>query len=119
MAFRRCGRPAAVLGLNHDGLRRAKLADATIEALERAHKLLFASEFDVPLALDRIAADATTEEERHLVSFVQQSRQRDPKRGLCQAPRRHHQPGLGAEFDDRLAAEEAETLLGATQARGT
>ena len=33
-------------------------------------------------------------------------------RGLCQPPRRHHQRGLAAELDDRLAAEEATTLLG-------
>jgi len=106
------GRPAAVLGLNGEGLRRAEIPDAIREQLKRAYRVLFRSELDLPAALDQVEADATSDEERHLVAFIRASRVGDHARGICQAPRRHHQPGLDAELDDRLAAEEATALLG-------
>lgn len=105
------GRPASLLKLNSQGLRRAGFSDQVREALKRAYKRLFRPGLDLPAALDAIEASATTVEERQLVDFIRASR-RGARRGHCHPPRRHHQPGLDAELDERLATEEATTLLG-------
>ena len=107
------GRPAAVVGLNKEGLKRANIPTPVREALKTAYKLLFRSEMDIAQALDVIAASATSQEERHLVEFIRKSRQGPKARGICTAPRRHAQPGLEADGDeDGLATEEATSLLG-------
>lgn len=105
------GRPAAVMGLNTTSIERAGVSEASQEALKAAFRLLFRSESDIAAAIDEIEANATTDEERLLVQFVRVSRDEN-HRGICRNPRKHIQPGLEPELDDRLATEEATTLAG-------
>ncbi len=105
------GRPAAVLGLNLVAIGRSGMPDDMRESLKRAYRLLFRSDLEITAALDEISAQATTDEERRLVEFVHTSRDEN-HRGICRNPRKHIQPGLEPEIDDRLATEEATTLAG-------
>ncbi len=71
------GYPAAVFGLNNEGLRRAEVK----EALHKAFRLLFKSGLSMPHAIDRVVAEVPQcREVAHLVEFIRQS-----KRGVCRA----------------------------------
>jgi UDP-N-acetylglucosamine acyltransferase len=110
------GRPAAVLGLNVAGIDRAGLNGETRRVLEQVFNLLFRSDCDIATALAQIDAGATTDAERRVVEFVRIARD-EQHRGICRNPRKHIQPGLEPEIDDRLANEEAVTLLALTDSQ--
>jgi UDP-N-acetylglucosamine acyltransferase len=65
-------------GLNLVGLRRAGFDAPRIQALKLAYRLLYRSHLKLDEALDRLLAEAPTDETAHLVSFIRAS-----KRGIC------------------------------------
>jgi UDP-N-acetylglucosamine acyltransferase len=65
-------------GLNLVGLRRAGFKPEQISKLKTAYRLLYRSGLKLAEALERIEAEAASEETAHLVAFVRAS-----KRGIC------------------------------------
>ncbi len=80
-----------VHGTNVVGLRRAGFGPERIAAIRRAVAALFARPVHLGRALDRLEAEAQTDDVRHLIAFIRAS-----KRGVCVAPRRTR-----ADVDDR------------------
>ena len=73
------GYPAAVFGLNNEGLRRAGISAESKDALHKAFRLLFKSGLSMPHAIERVVKEVPQcPEVAHLVEFIQQS-----KRGVC------------------------------------
>jgi UDP-N-acetylglucosamine acyltransferase len=68
----------AAKGLNLVGLRRSGMPRERIAALKRAYMLLYRSRLSLKEALERIEREVATEEARHFVEFIRQS-----KRGIC------------------------------------
>ena len=69
------GHPLRIIGLNAVGLRRRGFSAGAQRALRQAHRLLFQSRLNVSQALDRIRTEIDqTEEVRHLIRFVEDSR---------------------------------------------
>jgi UDP-N-acetylglucosamine acyltransferase len=82
------GRPADVLEVNAQGLRRAGLKPSSRAAVRRAYKLLYRANLNVSQALEAIAADIAPDPEvAYLVTFMQRikggasGRQDDRPRG--------------------------------------
>lgn len=84
-----------VRGLNAIGLRRSGFSPDRITALRRAVRTLFGRPTHLRRALDRVEAEAETEDVRELVAFIRES-----KRGVCVPPR-----GRGTAGDDDDATE--------------
>ncbi len=75
------GYPAAVFGLNSEGLRRAGVSTETKDALHKAFRLLFNSGLSMSHAIERVAQEVPPGPEvQHLLDFIRQS-----KRGVCRA----------------------------------
>ena len=75
------GYPAAVFGLNHEGLRRAGISSEAKQRLHRAFRVLFHSQLSMGHALAQVAQDADhCPELQHLVAFIRHS-----KRGVARA----------------------------------
>ena len=75
------GYPAAVYGLNIEGLRRAGVADAVRTQLHRAFKVLFYSKLSMSHALKQLDNSRNgCPEVEHLVTFIRES-----KRGVARA----------------------------------
>ena len=73
------GYPAAVFGLNSEGLKRAGVSDETKRRLHRAFKTLFHSKLSMRHALEQASEDAGyCAELQHLLQFVRES-----KRGVA------------------------------------
>jgi UDP-N-acetylglucosamine acyltransferase len=70
-------------GLNLVGLRRAGFKAEQIAKLKNAYQLLYRSGLKLPDALERIEAEAASEETARLVAFI-----RGSKRGICREPGR-------------------------------
>jgi UDP-N-acetylglucosamine acyltransferase len=68
----------AAKGLNLVGLKRAGFSAERIAALKRAYMILYRSKLPLKEALDRIEKEVPTEDTRHFVQFI-----RDSKRGIC------------------------------------
>jgi UDP-N-acetylglucosamine acyltransferase len=68
----------AAHGLNLVGLKRAGFAEADIQALKTAYRLLYRSGLKLDAALERIETENPTPHTRHLVDFICAS-----KRGIC------------------------------------
>lgn len=71
------GRPGVVLGINVVGLRRAQVPAPVRDEIKQAYKLLYRSGMNISQALDVIKQDLKSEEVRHLVKFIEES-----KRGI-------------------------------------
>jgi UDP-N-acetylglucosamine acyltransferase len=68
------GRPAGTYGVNTIGLRRRGFSEETIDALDRAYRILVRSKLKVDDALQKIETDlGLYPEARYLVDFVRQS----------------------------------------------
>jgi UDP-N-acetylglucosamine acyltransferase len=68
------GNPAYVRTVNKVGLERNGVAPETVEALRKAHRILFREGLTIPNALARIEADLPAAPEiKHLVAFVRAS----------------------------------------------
>ena len=75
------GYPAAVFGVNTEGLRRAGVAEDTRRHLHRAFRTLFHSKLSMSHALAQVESDANgIPEMRHLVEFI-----RNSKRGISRS----------------------------------
>ena len=75
------GYPAAVFGLNSEGLKRAGVSSETKRRLHRAFKVLFHSKLSMSHAVEQVAQDADgCPELAHLLAFIRQS-----KRGVSRA----------------------------------
>ena len=75
------GYPAAVFGLNNEGLKRAGVSDDARRRLRRAFRTLFYSKLSMSHALEQAAKDADRcQELQHLLSFIRES-----KRGVARA----------------------------------
>jgi UDP-N-acetylglucosamine acyltransferase len=75
------GYPAAVFGLNSEGLKRAGVSSETRQRLHRAFRVLFHSKLSMSHALAQVAQGADhCPELRHLIEFIRQS-----KRGVARA----------------------------------
>jgi UDP-N-acetylglucosamine acyltransferase len=75
------GYPAAVFGLNREGLRRAGISEEAKQRLHHAFRILFHSKLSMRHALEQIAKDADQcAEVQHLTAFIRQS-----KRGVAHA----------------------------------
>ena len=75
------GYPAAVFGLNSEGLRRAGISEDTKRRLRHAFRILFHSKLSMSHALKQIETDADHDPAvRHLVTFI-----RDSKRGVARS----------------------------------
>jgi len=87
------GKPARVIGPNLVGLRRAGAGPQVRQALQRAFRLIYRSDLEMPRALDRVVEDLGEHAEvMYLVEFIQ--RMRNGRVGRQQeAPRTE---GLGA-----------------------
>ncbi len=81
------GRPGVVQGVNVVGMRRAGFGPEVREDIKRAYKLLYRSGLNVSHALEAIERECTSEQVRHLVTFV-----RAAERGIC--------AGIAADEDD-------------------
>lgn len=75
------GRPAVALGINVVGLRRAAIAPAVRNEIKQAYKLLYRSGLNVSQALQAIKNTLTSNEVRHFVTFIENS-----KRGILDGP---------------------------------
>ena len=76
--FLYAGYRAAPVGLNIVGLRRAGYQAPDLAALKKAYRLLYRAGLKLADALDRIEAEISTPETRHLVRFI-----RGSERGIC------------------------------------
>ena len=75
------GYPAAVFGLNGEGLRRAGVSADAKDSLHKAFRLLFNAGLSMSHAIERVAQEEPpTPEVQHLLEFIRQS-----KRGVCRA----------------------------------
>jgi UDP-N-acetylglucosamine acyltransferase len=75
------GYPAAVFGLNSEGLKRAGASSETKQRLHHAFRILFHSKLSMSHALAQVAQGADhCQELRHLIEFIRQS-----KRGVARA----------------------------------
>jgi UDP-N-acetylglucosamine acyltransferase len=72
------GRPAVAMGLNTVGLKRAGFKPDVRTDIKRAFKLLYASGFNIPHALEEIDRQCVSRESRDLAAFVKNS-----ERGIC------------------------------------
>ena len=73
------GQPARVMGLNREGLKRAKFSSATLTELKHAFKVIFFSKLSIKHALETLAAEnLSTPEVRYLYEFIKSS-----QRGIC------------------------------------
>lgn len=70
--------PSAVRSVNLVGLRRAKISREVIREIMEAHKLIYMSELKLKDALVKIRESLYSEEAKHLVEFIENS-----KRGIC------------------------------------
>lgn len=71
------GNPCRAYGLNTVGLRRRKFPVETIKALRHAYRTIFQSDLNIGQAIERLAATEETDEVRHMISFI-----RDSRRGI-------------------------------------
>lgn len=68
------GYPLKVIGLNLVGLRRRNFSDPTLQALQRAYKLLFFSGLNTKQAVARIIGEVEPiDEVQRILSFIKQS----------------------------------------------
>jgi len=75
------GYPAAVFGLNSEGLRRAGVSGEVKQRLHRAFRILFHSQLSMSHALEQLAQDADhCPELEHLLTFIRES-----KRGVARS----------------------------------
>jgi UDP-N-acetylglucosamine acyltransferase len=75
------GYPAAVFGINREGLRRAGISSEMTRRLHHAFRVLFYSKLSMSHALEEVNKGANNSPElQHLLSFIRQS-----KRGVCRA----------------------------------
>ena len=82
--FMTCGgRPAVVLGINVVGLRRAGIPAAVRDEIKQAYKFLYRSGLNVSQALGAIKKNLKSEEVKHLVRFIE-----DSKRGILDGSRK-------------------------------
>jgi len=72
-----------VRGVNVVGLRRVGFDAGRIAAIRQAVRMLFYRPTNLGDAVSRLAAGPTTDDVRHLLDFIRES-----KRGVCVAPRR-------------------------------
>ncbi|GAK54056.1 acyl-[acyl-carrier-protein]--UDP-N-acetylglucosamine O-acyltransferase [Candidatus Moduliflexus flocculans] len=73
------GQRAEVFGLNSVGLKRRNFPEASIKALEKAHRILFRGKVNLKHALERIKNEVPScPEIEHLLDFITHS-----ERGIC------------------------------------
>ncbi|MBI4708201.1 MAG: acyl-ACP--UDP-N-acetylglucosamine O-acyltransferase [Candidatus Omnitrophica bacterium] len=78
------GHPAAVFGLNLVGLRRNSIPKDSLQALDKAYRLLFNSGFLIKNALEKVLKEVKlTPEVSHLIDFVKKS-----ERGIARSCRK-------------------------------
>ena len=75
------GYPAAVFGVNSEGLKRAGVSNEVKRRLHHAFKILFRSKLSIRHAIEQVAEDADhCPEIQHLITFVRES-----KRGIARS----------------------------------
>ena len=73
------GQLAEVFGLNSVGLKRRNFAEASIKALEKAHRILFRGKVNLKHAVERVRNEVPScPEIEHLLDFIAHS-----ERGIC------------------------------------
>ncbi len=73
------GQRAEVFGLNSVGLRRRNFPEASVKALEKAHRILFRGKINLKHAVERVRAEVPScPEIEHLLDFIAHS-----ERGIC------------------------------------